>query len=50
VISTTSVVENNITTYFIAKALKGPLLHHASQECRKKQPAKKPSKKLPEIP
>lgn len=47
IISTTSVVENNITTYFMAKALKGPLLSYASQECKKKQPAKKPAKKLP---
>ena len=29
--------------------MKGPLLNYASQECKKKQPAKKPSKKLPEI-
>lgn len=31
IISSTSVVENGITTYFIAKALKGPLLNYASQ-------------------
>ena len=31
VISSTSVAENGITTYFIAKALKGPLLNYASQ-------------------
>jgi hypothetical protein len=30
-LSTTVVNENNINTYFIAKALKGPLLYHASQ-------------------
>jgi hypothetical protein len=42
--------ENSINTYFVAKALKGPLLNFASQECKKKQPAKKPSRKIPEIP
>ena len=31
VISSTSVAENGITTYFVAKALKGPLLNYASQ-------------------
>ena len=46
-LSTTSVVENGITTYFIAKALRGPLLRLASEECKKKQPAKKPNKKIP---
>lgn len=50
VLSTTVVSENNINTYFIAKALKGPLLSYASQECHRKQPAKKPTKKIPEIP
>ena len=30
-LSTTSVSENGITTYFIAKALKGPMLKYASQ-------------------
>ena len=50
IISSTCVSENGINTYFIAKALKGPLLNYASQECKKKQPSKKPSKKLPEIP
>ena len=48
--STTCVDENGIKTYFVAKALKGPLLHFASQECNKKQPSKKPAKEIPEIP
>lgn len=50
ILSTTVVNENGINTYFIAKALKGPLLSFASQECKKKQQAKKPQKKIPEIP
>lgn len=31
ILSTTSVSENGLTTYFIAKALKGPSLNYASQ-------------------
>lgn len=42
--------DNGLTTYLIAKALSGPALHFASQVCNQKQPAKKPSKKIPEIP
>lgn len=34
----------------MAKALNGPALHYASQICKAKQAAKKPSKQLPEIP
>ena len=31
VLSTTTITEKGVTTYFIAKALKGPLLKYASQ-------------------
>lgn len=34
----------------MAKALTGPALHYASQLCKVKQPAKKPTKQLPELP
>ncbi len=31
----------------MAKALTGPALHFATQACKAKQPAKKPTKQLP---
>jgi len=46
-LSTTSIQDNGLTTYLMAKALSGPALHFASQVCNQKQPAKKPSKKIP---
>lgn len=48
--TTTTSSDNGLTTYFVAKSLTGPALHYASQMCRKKQPASKPSKQIPELP
>jgi hypothetical protein len=39
--------ENGINTFLTAKALTGPALHYASQICKAKQSAKKPTKQIP---